>query len=362
MEDVAIVTMSEFGRTVEENGAAGTDHGHGSMMMVLGGPVQRGRFTASGRGWSKTVVCRCIGKGSRMNPQYRTSLRAALTAVSLAAATSFCPTARGQESKVTGIMPAAQQNAVIGKYCASCHNDVLMYGGLSVQHFDAARPEPGVAAMLVSKLTAGQSPDAVKAALHGPDSQATILGFMKTGAMGAGGIGVPDETTQAALVKALSVEAAGAEEWDSRLTEKPPAESVELIASIVRQLPSTKFAGKTDMYRLIVTCRVATHEGEIKLAWANGVPEEGREMTVAVDGKAPFTHRIEGGKKQGNGTNGPGATVLYPNPQTNMPLPARSLTIKNVFPDETVVFPFENLSQTVRRDLSACFNAGDKAY
>src|SRR5438067_2072802 len=31
MEDVAIVTMSEFGRTVEENGTGGTDHGHGSL-------------------------------------------------------------------------------------------------------------------------------------------------------------------------------------------------------------------------------------------------------------------------------------------------------------------------------------------
>ncbi len=53
MEDVVIVTMSEFGRTVEENGDGGTDHGHGSMMMVLGGPVQGGRSTANGRGWKK---------------------------------------------------------------------------------------------------------------------------------------------------------------------------------------------------------------------------------------------------------------------------------------------------------------------
>jgi uncharacterized protein (DUF1501 family) len=43
MEDIVLVTMSEFGRTVEENGNAGTDHGHGSMMMVLGGPVQGGK-------------------------------------------------------------------------------------------------------------------------------------------------------------------------------------------------------------------------------------------------------------------------------------------------------------------------------
>ena len=43
MEDIVLVTMSEFGRTVEENGNGGTDHGHGSVMMVMGGPVQGGK-------------------------------------------------------------------------------------------------------------------------------------------------------------------------------------------------------------------------------------------------------------------------------------------------------------------------------
>jgi len=43
MEDIVIVTMSEFGRTAEENGNAGTDHGHGSLMLVVGGPVKGGK-------------------------------------------------------------------------------------------------------------------------------------------------------------------------------------------------------------------------------------------------------------------------------------------------------------------------------
>jgi uncharacterized protein (DUF1501 family) len=43
MEDIVMVTMSEFGRTVQENGDAGTDHGHGSVMMVMGGRVAGGR-------------------------------------------------------------------------------------------------------------------------------------------------------------------------------------------------------------------------------------------------------------------------------------------------------------------------------
>jgi uncharacterized protein (DUF1501 family) len=43
LEDVVIVTMSEFGRTASENGNGGTDHGHGNAMLVLGGQVNGGR-------------------------------------------------------------------------------------------------------------------------------------------------------------------------------------------------------------------------------------------------------------------------------------------------------------------------------
>lgn len=44
MEDVVILTMSEFGRTVAENGSGGTDHGHANCMMVIGGSVRGGRI------------------------------------------------------------------------------------------------------------------------------------------------------------------------------------------------------------------------------------------------------------------------------------------------------------------------------
>jgi uncharacterized protein (DUF1501 family) len=42
-EDTVIVTMSEFGRTVRENGNRGTDHGHANVMFILGGAVRGGR-------------------------------------------------------------------------------------------------------------------------------------------------------------------------------------------------------------------------------------------------------------------------------------------------------------------------------
>jgi uncharacterized protein (DUF1501 family) len=43
MSDVVVLTMSEFGRTVAENGSRGTDHGHATAMLVLGGSVKGGR-------------------------------------------------------------------------------------------------------------------------------------------------------------------------------------------------------------------------------------------------------------------------------------------------------------------------------
>ncbi len=38
-----IITVSEFGRRVAQNGSAGVDHGHGSSMLVLGGGIRGGR-------------------------------------------------------------------------------------------------------------------------------------------------------------------------------------------------------------------------------------------------------------------------------------------------------------------------------
>jgi uncharacterized protein (DUF1501 family) len=40
MADVTIMTMSEFGRTVRQNGSGGTDHGHAGALFVVGGAVK----------------------------------------------------------------------------------------------------------------------------------------------------------------------------------------------------------------------------------------------------------------------------------------------------------------------------------
>ena len=40
--DTTVILFSEFGRRISENGSAGTDHGAGGLMMVLGGSVRGG--------------------------------------------------------------------------------------------------------------------------------------------------------------------------------------------------------------------------------------------------------------------------------------------------------------------------------
>ncbi|MEM7348350.1 MAG: DUF1501 domain-containing protein [Chloroflexota bacterium] len=43
MQNISVVVMSEFGRRVDENGSQGTDHGHGSVMFLMGGGVHGGQ-------------------------------------------------------------------------------------------------------------------------------------------------------------------------------------------------------------------------------------------------------------------------------------------------------------------------------
>ena len=50
MDDVILITMSEFGRTARENGSRGTDHGHGNAMLVLGSTVKGGKVYGDWKG------------------------------------------------------------------------------------------------------------------------------------------------------------------------------------------------------------------------------------------------------------------------------------------------------------------------
>jgi hypothetical protein len=253
--------------------------------------------------------------------------------------------------RAADLMESAKETAVVQKYCGSCHSDALMYGGLSVEHFDAAQPDPTLAAMLLSKITNGHKPKDVSAA-----DSAKVFKMMKASAMGAADQGVPDEETQVMFSRALALQSKGAYDWNIRWENTGTrAQDGTLIISILREKPSVKYEGVTDSYRLIVSCRLGTREGEIKVAWANAAPAEGQMMSVAVDSADAFPHKVEGGRAQGNGNNGPGATVL------KVPLPTQSLTVSNLFGDGNVVFPFSALSQATRRNLAVCFPTNEAA-
>ena len=62
MEDVVILTMSEFGRAVAENGNRGTDHGHGNAMFIVGGQNVNANPLSGG------LISQLASVGRRVNP------------------------------------------------------------------------------------------------------------------------------------------------------------------------------------------------------------------------------------------------------------------------------------------------------
>src|SRR5215831_14847387 len=159
---------------------------------------------------------------------------------------------------VWAAMPAAEQNALLRRYCAVCHTDTAMNGGLSLQHYDAAKRDPALAAMILSKLN--------------------------NGAMGAAGNGVPDKAAQQAWLESTREQAAASTEWFvSR-------EDGLVSASIVREAPPRK-PGSTDvpLYSVRMVCKPSTGVGEMQLTWSPQ-PQTGRTTTVSVDGNAPVEY------------------------------------------------------------------------
>jgi uncharacterized protein (DUF1501 family) len=56
MDDVVVIVTTEFGRTAAVNGSAGTDHGSGYCMIVMGGGVRGGRIYGQWPGLSQTQL------------------------------------------------------------------------------------------------------------------------------------------------------------------------------------------------------------------------------------------------------------------------------------------------------------------
>jgi hypothetical protein len=218
-------------------------------------------------------------------------------------------------------MPPGQQTALVLRYCAVCHTDATKNGGLSLEHYDAAYADPPLAAMLLSKLNGG--------------------------AMGAAGLELPAEATRAAWVAATTAQAERAKAWTVSRTKAPL-----LVASIVRDVAPRKSESAVPLYRLTLSCNIASHQGEIQLAWAPQ-PQTSRTFSVSADGSPGIPQRLEGTeKKMGNGSvadTGLAAATL------NAPLPEKTLTVTDLFPGETVVFPLGDLDPSARHQLASCF-------
>ncbi len=216
-------------------------------------------------------------------------------------------------------MPAAQQTALVHKYCAVCHTDAAKNGGLTLEHYDAAKADPPLAAMLLSKL--------------------------RNGAMGAAGLGVPDKPTQAAWVAATTAQAEGSRNWSVIRTGS------SLTASIVRDVNPRKSGEDAPLFRLTLTCDTASHEGAMQLTWSPA-PQKERTFSVSADGAA-IPQKIEGGEERmGNGQAGGAVRAVA---KLNVPLAEKTLTVSDLFPGEQVDFPVGDLDAMARHELAGCF-------
>ncbi len=75
MADVTLVTLTEFGRRVEENGSGGTDHGFGQVVMMMGGGVKGGQVHGT---WPSLAPGALIDGDLNGTTDYRTLLAEAL--------------------------------------------------------------------------------------------------------------------------------------------------------------------------------------------------------------------------------------------------------------------------------------------
>jgi uncharacterized protein (DUF1501 family) len=70
-DKLLIVTMTEFGRTSQENGSKGTDHGHACVMFVAGGRVHGGVYNCDASTWSEGDLFSASGRYVERRTDYR---------------------------------------------------------------------------------------------------------------------------------------------------------------------------------------------------------------------------------------------------------------------------------------------------
>ncbi len=250
----------------------------------------------------------------------------AFTCVAAGGASMIDGVARATPLTAAAAMPAADQTALVKQYCAVCHTDAVRNGGLSLEHYDAARRDPPLAAMILSKLN--------------------------NGAMGAAGKGVPEPAAQQAWMASTRAQAAGAQTWFVSRDDGA------VSASIVRDVPPrTPGVTERPVYRYQVTCTPSTRSGTMQLTWSPQ-PQTGRTLAASVDGGAPVAFTIVGTESMGNGgrgQSGHASVVLSGGKGGTLALGTESLTIRDLFPGERVEFPLSELDRATLAELRACF-------
>lgn len=73
-DDLVVMTMSEFGRTSDENGSTGTDHAHASVMFVAGGAVNGGVYNCDATTWSNGDIYSFEGRYLAHRTDFRSVL------------------------------------------------------------------------------------------------------------------------------------------------------------------------------------------------------------------------------------------------------------------------------------------------
>jgi hypothetical protein len=231
------------------------------------------------------------------------------------------------------LMPASQQNALVLRHCVGCHKGATPAGALSFEAFDAARPDPSVAGMMLVKITAD-------------------------GAMSAAGVPKPDAPTMDAFVGSLSAAAANAPSglgvWSVTLEDEPKAGHDLVTARLTQEIPLPTQKQQSALYQLTLACSGKTRRGEMQLATFTKAGAI-RPMSASADGAVTFTYALDGGASRSASlrtTQEHSGTA-----QGAMLLPSRTLAVSGLYPNEDVSFAFAGLSPTVRQVLAACFTA-----
>jgi len=261
----------------------------------------------------------------------------------------FCNVLLGASVSAQTTMSVEQQNAIVQKHCAVCHNDAANNGGLTLQHFNAAAVAPSLAAMMLSKLTGGLPLDTVTRASSDPTAKAQVSEQLQGGAIMAAGIAPPDNATTFMLATTLASQAKNATVWQMGFATTAGATVSVESASLLREV--RRKPDMAESYRLVLTCETASRKGFMQLAWSPE-PRVG-SFTATVDGTAHGPYRVEGKEQMGNGVGSSGGLAAFVVP--NVSLPSSALIVRDLFPGETVEFGFGDLSPTARQALAPCF-------